>query len=92
MKPLFDKKKLKGKGLQKQPTKKSKVPKELKKTAVTVEKPAIEFSWGDRLNQFGMWFQGFVVDASGEILKRIIPGWVWIALIVVVGIVLYIAL
>lgn len=66
---------------------KSKIPKVLKSVKGS-EKPLIEFNFGDRINQFTMWLKGFVIDATGQIIKRIIPGWFWIALIVVIIIVI----
>lgn len=90
MKPLFDKNKLKGKGLDRQKVK-SKVPFRLDEVTAT-ERPKIKFSWGDRLNQFAFWIKGFVIDASGEILKRAIPPYFWILLVVGVVIVLWMVL
>lgn len=88
MKPLFKKGELKEKGFDRQKVK-SKVPFELNKVT-SRERPEIEFSWSDRLNQFMFWLQGFVIDTTGEILKRAIPPYFWILL--AVGIILIILL
>lgn len=91
MKPLFGKNELKGKGLDKHKVK-SKVPKELKKVDGHTEKPTIELNFSDYFNRFSMWFQGYAIDIGSGIIKRIIPGWVWILLVVGVLILLWVVL
>lgn len=56
------------------------------------EKPEITLSWGDRWNQFQMWFTGFAIDIGSGIIKNIVPGYFWIGLLVVVAVVLIIVL
>ena len=86
MKPLFSKKELKGKGLDRQKVK-SKIPIKLDKVT-GAKRPEIKFSWSDRFNQFAFWIQGFVIDATGEILQRAIPPYFWIGLLAIILIVL----
>jgi len=91
MKPTFKKGELKGKGLdkQKEPPCQTKPDHRMRYGA---ERPLIKLNWGDRWNQFTMWFQGFVIDATGLIIKKAIPGWFWIALIIGIMIVLLVSL
>ncbi len=91
MKPLFNKDELKAKGFDRHKVE-SKIPIELDEVEQRENPFKLEFSWGDRFNQFGMWLQGFVINAAGEIIKRAIPPWVWLALIAAVVVVLLVVL
>ncbi len=81
---------LKPKGLERHKVKwQTKFDSKLRTDAV---KPEITFSWGDRFNQFAMWFQGFAVDAFTGIVRRIIPGYVWLALVAILVIIALVVL
>ncbi len=83
-------KNLKPKGLEKQKVKwQTKFDDRLRKGA---SRPSIELNTGDRFNQLVMWLQGFVIDIGAGIVKNIIPGYVWILLVVVLAIILIIVI
>ena len=56
------------------------------------EKPEIDFSLSDYWKEFLMWFEGFAIEAGSKIIRNIIPGWFWIALLVVVVILILVIL
>jgi hypothetical protein len=56
------------------------------------ENPDVKLNLGDYWNRIVAWLEGFAIDVGTGVVKNIVPGYFYIALIVLIGLVLIIKL